>query len=218
LAAIQGQTDPVGTLTIPFPAESDTPFSLPLHRPAAASGIHLPFGNGYFYYDGTRGGRAGWYAAGGSEDGPRDDVILPPDRFFLLRNPTGEKIRLLLTGSVHRIEPSILLRTIEERVAREQPIAFAYPVPVSLRQTGLAESPAFAPSGNFFEPEDKLLVYDDPTHGYNPSPDRAYFYFAGSPELEAGWYEVGNPGTGPMDEKIILSAGTGVVLRKSGAP
>ena len=296
LAATQGQTDPVGMLQITFPAESDTPFSLPLHRPAAvsgkvggsgadgftipvvewsgagperlaaaphyvqltdgpmaglvypvadsgdgsitvadlglgdlasqgvapgqefrvipywtlgtlfpsgdsfpasshpgrprglvllpdeeASGINLPFGKGYFYYDGTRGGQAGWYSLGGSEDGLRDDVILPPDRFFLLRNPTGEETRLLLNGSVHRIKPSILLRTIEERVAREQPVAFAYPVDVSLRQTGLSESPAFAPSGNFFEPEDKLLVYDDPTYGYNPSPDRAYFYFAGSP-------------------------------------
>ena len=199
-----------------FPASSDlrSPQGLFLLPNVDTPGIHLPFGEALFYYDGSTGGTAGWYRLGEFGAGPQDDLPLAPDNFYMVRNSTDEDVQLVLTGSVHVVPTAILLRRIEADLAQDHQVGFSSPVDMSLAQSGLAESDAFARSSNSMAPTDRVQVYDGRSFGYNPTPAATYFYFAGTAENPAGWYEVGNLAAGRMDDRKLLKAGGGVVVRK----
>jgi uncharacterized protein (TIGR02597 family) len=169
----------------------------------AANGINLPAAKTYFFTSGH------WQQVGAGA-ASRDDDCLLPDSFLTIRHKIATATVLNPAGDVVFTKIAIPLATT---VAGRQDnyVALARPVAVSLDNSGLISSGAFATSPNNLARTDELLVFDNAAIKTNKSASAVYFHAGGM------WRKVGSGNTN-MGATNVFAPGTGVVIRKNSTP
>ncbi|WOO40725.1 TIGR02597 family protein [Rubellicoccus peritrichatus] len=180
---------------------------------SGTSGVNLPFDSSYLYHDGSQ-GAAGWYKVGSLGDGLQNDLPLPPDAYYVVRNNSGADVEMVLAGSVQMANFATIVSRLEDGSSQDVFIANSFPVATTLAESGLATSPAFTPSPDVFNPLDVVFVFDNDTVGINKPLGSSYLYHDGS-QGAAGWYQIGNLGAGLQDDVEVFQPGQGFVIRKA---
>jgi uncharacterized protein (TIGR02597 family) len=167
----------------------------------AGSGINLSTVGSYYFYNGA------WRRFGQSASVSRDDEILFPDSYVIVRNAANAGTLTQFGGVVtKRFVTPLVTRT---GTKQDNPVALPRPIPVSLQDSGLIASGAFAASTNSLVPTDVLLVFDNSVVGKNKSAAATYFYF------NNGWRRFGQPVSQDFGSTPVFGPGYGVVIRKA---
>lgn len=169
--------------------------------PGQGNGINQPASATYFFFGGA------WRKIGGGA-GIFDNVVLPPQQYFIVRNlSTTATLSFYALGDVDTVKLIIQL----ERLAgsdNDNPAAQGAPLPRTLAQLNLGGTAAFktatAPTGSG---GDKLLVWDNPSvsAGINRASSATYFYFGGA------WRKIGGGAT--IHNDTVLPGGSVALIR-----
>ncbi len=166
-----------------------------------ASGINLSVSASYYFYNGA------WRLFGQDATVSRNDDILLPDSYFIVRNgSTGGT--LVSTGNVQTRKFTIPLLT-ETGTRQDNPVAIARPIPVTLADSGLISSGAFATSTSPLNLADTLLVFDNTTSSRNKAASATYYYYNNA------WRKFGADASQDFGNTVVFSPGTGVQIRKA---
>ncbi len=166
-------------------------------------GINLASSATYFYFNNA------WRKIGLSFAIDKGDDILLPDTYFIVRNTNAAQTGTFTTyGRVLTGKAAMVLTTRPDR-AQDNPVALARPVPVTLAESNLIGSGAFAVTTNWVMPTDLLLVFDNTTRVINKSATGTYYYF------NNGWRKIGHPPTADFSNDAVFSANYGVIIRKA---
>ena len=145
---------------------------------------------------------------------PAGSTQLPPNQYFIVRQPAGAAdTQLLVTGSVQFASARLPLATLAANKSQDNLVALPIPLPVTLGTSLLTDSGAFTPTTNQFLVKDELLLFDNTQIGYNKSASAVYFYFAGNGSYTAGWYLFGN--MTQSASSVLLNPGQGYIIRKA---
>jgi uncharacterized protein (TIGR02597 family) len=138
------------------------------------------------------------------------DVIIPPDRYILVRQNTNAATALVLHGMAGAAPWRI---SVGRSAGGSVDNHFALPRPhaSTLNDSGLFESGAFRSSSRPGSRADDLLVYNLDLGGYNASPAATYYHYLGS------WRRVGG-GMTDFGEEPMLQPGYGFILRSTSSP
>ncbi len=176
-------------------------------------GINLSASATYLYYAGDSFSTAGWYRFG-SMSATVGTTRFAPNSYFIVRHPTGSvSTDLFVNGKVQMSGARISLATLAANRAQDNAVALPVPVPMSLSDSLLKESGAFASTTNMLSVTDELLVFNNATIGHNKSASAVYFYYAGDGFYSAGWYRFGD-----MSQTVgtlLLNPGEGYIVRKA---
>lgn len=167
----------------------------------AGTGINRAPSAGYFFYNGA------WRKIGGAVATSYNNVVIPPDTYILQRNKAAATT-LTQLGRVHPGQLSTLLETPASG-SQDNYAALAYPQPVTLRNTGLGGSAAFATSTDAANPADQLLMFDPAQTGINRLPAATYFYF------NSGWRKSGASIGTDFSDTVTLTPGSGFIVRRA---
>ncbi|MGH8048381.1 MAG: TIGR02597 family protein, partial [Chthoniobacterales bacterium] len=143
-----------------------------------ANGINSPPARTYYFSSGK------WKQVG-QGDAVKDDDCLLPDSFITIRHRVATATVLSPAGDVILSKLSIPLATATSG-KQDNFVSLARPVAVSLDDSGLVSSGAFASSPNNLARTDELLVFDNNTANTGKSASVVYFYAAGM------WRKVGS--------------------------
>ncbi len=166
-------------------------------------GINLASSATYFHFNNA------WRKIGLSFAIDKGDDILLPDSYFIVRNTNSAKAGTLTTyGRVPTGKAALVLTTRPDR-AQDNPVALARPVPVTLAESNLISSGAFAVTTNWVMPKDLLLVFDNTVRVINKSATGTYYYF------NNGWRKIGHAPTVDFSNDPVFSANYGVIIRKA---
>ncbi len=177
-------------------------------------GTNLAASKVYFYHDGSE-LDAGWYSDGDVAAGLQDDVIIPPNRYVLVRKSWNyDDSFITIAGEISLAPLGTVIRRIVADIPQDHAIGIALATDLAVSELGLEISDGFAASPDVFAPTDRLLVYGDFSFEMNPSAARVIFYHDGT-QLPAGWYQEGRIASGLMDD-FELTGGSRIVLRRSG--
>jgi uncharacterized protein (TIGR02597 family) len=166
-----------------------------------ATGINAAPAEGFFFFDG------GWRRIGRPITENHGGTILLPSGYFIVRNkPAATGGVLTATGRVPGTKIRVPLAT-QASGNQDNPLSFLRPVPVTLNQSGLVTSGAFASSDSTFNRRDELFVYGRTT-GFNPAASATYFFH------NNGWRKVGQPITEDFGDDLI-DVGSGFIVRKA---
>jgi len=214
-AGNQAELAPFWTLGTFYPAGqtnvSFVPSASPLVRQTellfydpAGTGVNRSSAETYYYYNGA------WRKVGAPVATSYNAKVLLPDTYFLQRNKAAATT--LTVGG--RVFTSKLATVVEARSATQQDnyMAVAYPVPVSLRNTGLVSGGAFSTSLSPLSRADQLFVFDPAQTGINRSPSATYYYYNG------GWRKIGAAVSVDFSDTLLLAPGSGFILRKAASP
>ena len=167
----------------------------------ASAGINLAPTVTYFFYNGA------WRRFGQSLTLNKNDDVLLPDAYFIVRNQafTGATTQ---TGNVLVKK---LVTPLATRVGGKQdnPVAVLRPIPVTLNDSGLISSGAFAPTTSVALRTDELLVFDNTVTGTNKSASATYFYYNGA------WRKFGSSLALDFGSTVVFSPNTAVQIRKA---
>lgn len=168
---------------------------------ASGTGINRAPAAGYYFYNGA------WRKVGSPVTSSFNAVIVPPDAYFLHRN----KAAATTLTQLGRVHPGKLATLLETRPAAAQDnfVAVAWPLGLTLRQTGLAGSAGFTASASALARTDELYVYDSAQTGINRAPSATYYYYNG------GWRKVGVSAATDFSDGVVLAAGGGFVVRRT---
>jgi uncharacterized protein (TIGR02597 family) len=155
----------------------------------------------FYYYNGA------WRKLGQPETDSYDNVVLLPDAYFLHRNK-GTATSLVENGRVFGGAVASFVAG-QPTGAQDNFAAIAYPLPVTLRQTGLVASGAFSSSPSEAEITDKLLVFKPDQIGYNHIVAATYYYANG------GWRKQGAPSDVDYSDTATVPGAHGFVIRKA---
>lgn len=195
-------TTPVGYISVSAPVSADSPFSIPLNRPASiqttaasGSGTSLTlnvggltvdqFTNKFFvqFNDGALAGR--YFVISGNNASSGSTTV------FTLEDSLGGS--LIGTPSVSVI-PFWTLNTL-------------FPAGAGV---GSSADP--------FVPESVVMFTDQVGTGINRATVGSYLYHAGSIDFPAGWYDSGNPFDGVKDDVVLIPDAMYIVRKESTAP
>jgi len=155
----------------------------------------------YFFANGA------WRRSGSSTSLSFDSTIIYPDSYFIIRN----KATATSLSHLGRVQTRALGSVLEAIPGGQNDnfVSLAYPADVTLANSGLISSGAFAVS---VPPTraDLLLVFDPSGTGYNRSASAIYFYANGA------WRKSG-ASTSLDFGQDKLPAGSGFIIRKAAA-
>lgn len=171
---------------------------------AQTAGINLAVSRRYFYYN------SAWRQIGQSLSVSKNDDLLVPDSYFIVRNSANSGT-LTQTGSVVMQKTAIILDT-ETSTKQDNAISLIRPIPVTLNQSGLISSGAFAASLSPGARTDELLVYDNTVAAKNKAASARYFYYNNA------WRKVGEDLSLDFGSTVVFGPGTGVQIRKGTTP
>jgi uncharacterized protein (TIGR02597 family) len=177
-----------------------------------ATGVNRSLLENFFYYDGSQGGDAGWYDVNDLGAGTQGGKLVPPDRALTVRNTKLSELEIVVTGEVPAVSVASLV--IAATVDNDSVLQVPFPIDLSLNQSALFESGAFADSSDPFSPTDLLYVYDPAGTGLNPSISATYFHYDGSQGGDAGWYNANDLGAGVIGTDPLLKSGSQILIRK----
>ncbi|MHB1156158.1 MAG: TIGR02597 family protein [Phycisphaerales bacterium] len=167
---------------------------------AATYGINKSASEVYYFLGGTSNK---WRRV--SPAGDADDVILPPQTAFIIRNEgSADPLQVVLTGLVEENPQARLLQIGTSQ--NDVPVATGKPHAVKLKDLGLGGSPAFVSSASAFALKDLLLVYSNTSTGINKGASAVYYY-----SNTQGWRRVSPAGDGNND---TIPATGGFIVRK----
>jgi uncharacterized protein (TIGR02597 family) len=163
------------------------------------AGINLSAAKIYFFNAGI------WKQVGQGNTNHNDD-ILQPNACFIVRHNVSTNTVLTTAG---RVITSLLASTLQTKTNMQQDncIALQRPVPISLNDSGLISSGAFAASPLPGSRTDEMLTFDNSVAARNKSSSQAYYFWNGA------WRQVGN-GSTDVGTNLIFQPGTGVIIRK----
>lgn len=198
-----GTLYPASQAGVSFIASSSTlshQTELYFYDPSGA-GINRAPATGYYFFNGS------WRKNGGVASTVYDSVVVAPDTYILQRNKAAATT-LTLTGRVH---PGRLSTFIETQASTKQDnyMAVSYPMPITLRNTGLAGTAAFTTSTSSLSHADELLVFDSTQTGINRAPSATYFYF------NSGWRKSGTSVSTDFSDSVTLAPGSGFIVRRA---
>lgn len=182
------------------------------------TGINIAPRKTYFFHDGSllpEG--AGWYDNDDIEAGRKDNVVLLPENFLVVRNSTAAALPLRVVGQVP-VDPlgATLGRPVEG--VQDSLATNPYPVAVSLGALGLVTSSIVDITGaDVLNPVDTVKFRVQPM-GFNPAPNKTYFYHDGS-LLTAGigWYDNDGLEEG-LQNDVLVPPGGSIIVRKGFGP
>jgi uncharacterized protein (TIGR02597 family) len=185
-----------GVLTSPTPGNRYTEILTPSFT---NSGINLSAAKISYYNGGT------WKQVSDGAVNHNDDIILP-NTHFIVRHNVSTNTTLTLMGSVATTKLAINLQT-QTTTDQDNYIGLMRPAAVSLTDSGLINSGAFAASPLPGSRTDELLVFDNTTANRNKSASAVYYYWNNA------WRQVG-AGSTDVGANLIFQPGTGVIIRK----
>ena len=162
------------------------------------SGINLSASAIYFFNSGI------WKQVGHSVD--HGDDIIAPNTWFTVRHNVSTNTSVILSGIADTSLWTIPLRT-SATAQQDNLISSPRPSSVSLNDSGLITSGAFAQSPLPGSRTDELLTFDNSLITKNKSASAIYFYWSNA------WHRVGF-GTADFGADKVFSPGTGVIIRK----
>ena len=168
---------------------------------SAGAGINRAPAATYYFFNGA------WRKVGSAATVSFDSKVVLPDAYFLHRNKAAATT-LTLVG---RVQPGKLGTLVEARsdVAQDNFVAVAYPLGLTLRQLGLADTAGFTTSMSTLARADELYVYDSAQTGINRAPSASYYYYDG------GWRKVGASAATDFSDSVTLPAGGGFIVRRA---
>jgi uncharacterized protein (TIGR02597 family) len=174
-------------------------------------GQNLVIGSSYYFYSGAAAPGTGWRKAGVTDALANDEVIYP-DNFFIIRTKAGQASSLTMLGGVQMCTLCAPLSTRAANTDQDNPVALPVASNLTLKQTNLFESGAFAPStGHTFGTRgDQLFVFDNTVVGHDKIPSKTYYYFNGA---NPGWRMAGDTAT-VRDTDVVISPTTAIIVRK----
>ena len=190
------------------------PVSRILLPDGAAAGIRLAPASSFFYYSGSDHGGEGWRKFGASPNVKFDDQLLRPGSSFMVRHDSGPGTIFENLGVVPSAAFSTRLGTIAPNLPQDHSLGLGIPVSVSLADSGLFQSGAFAGSAVPDVPADELHVFDFSIPAKNRVPSAVYYYYTGTQNGGPGWRLKGDVGT-PRDLAMVFEPARGFVIRKA---
>ena len=184
------------------------------------TGVDLAPAASYYYFTGAGQGGPGWRKAGAISTIVNDEVLYP-DNYFIVRHNVATATSLTQMGTVQIGQVQLPLSTLA--AGENQDIAVAIPVPasLSLTQSNLFESGAFAGSSSHSlgSRKDELYVWDNAVVATSKSPDLQYYYFTGAGQGGPGWRKAGDINT-IRNSEVVIAPGKTIAIRKKtlGAP
>jgi uncharacterized protein (TIGR02597 family) len=163
----------------------------------SGSGINLASSVTYFYSGTT------WHTTADTGGDHTDDILIP-DGYFTQRNP-GTATNLTSIGAVLTKKQTIPLLTSASHKS-DNFVSMTRPIDVSLNNSGLIASGAFASSPNAIARTDELFVYNNAAIGINKASSATYFYSGGL------WHTTAD--TSGDHGNDLIPAGTGFIIRK----
>ncbi len=185
----------------------------------AAGGTELPKITFQYANDPALSGFA-WRRVGANPFQSFNDYVLPPQKYFVVRNNGTTKLHYKAEGNIETVTLGQYLATKDH--AYDIPTGTGRPTPVKLRELNLGGTAAFETTMNPFAPADQLLVFDNanpPTPPEVPSPAHTFIY-APHPTNPAdlAWRRVGSNPAQSWDD-FELPAGSAFIIRKgAGSP
>ena len=197
-----------------FPVSSNilSPQGSVSFKDLTSPGINRPISVEYIYYDGSAGGTAGWYDNNNLGSGLKDDTVISPETYMIIRNSSDSEVEIDLLGTV-LTENFGMLVAANSSGFQDNYLVNPFPVPLSLSASGLSNT-VVRPSPNILAPVDRLFLYNPVGIGINRSISAEYFYYDGSMGGSAGWYDANDLGSGPQGE-VEIPAASGFIVRKS---
>ena len=171
-------------------------------------GINLSPGLAYYFLTNATFPNGIWQQVGALTTNKNDDVLLP-DNYFIVRHNTASNTLFTASGSVPVSKLTVPL-VAENFTKQDNFVALTRPVTNSLNESGLIQSGAFIGSPTTFSRTDELLVFDNSVAAKNKAPSDRYFYLSPSNT----WCKVGF-GTTDMGNEPVFTPGTGVIIRKN---
>jgi len=148
-----------------------------------------------------------WQKVGAGTTNKNDDVLLP-DNYFIVRHNTASNTVFTAQGSVPVSKLTVSLST-ETSTKQDNFVALTRPVTNTLDESALFQSGAFLASLSTLNRVDELLVFDNSQVAKNKAAAATYFYLSTSNT----WCRVGS-GTTNMGNQPVFVPGTGVIIRK----
>jgi uncharacterized protein (TIGR02597 family) len=145
-----------------------------------------------------------WQQVGAGTTSKNDDVLLP-DNYFIVRHNTDSNTVFTALGSVPVSKLTVPLST-ETTTKQDNFVALTRPATNTLDESGLVQSGAFIASPSVFNRSDELLVFDNNQIAKNKAAKDTYYYLG-------TWRRVGS-GTIDMGSQPVFTPGTGVIIRK----
>jgi len=170
-------------------------------------GINLSPGPAYYFLTNATFPNGIWQQVGTLTTNKNDDVLLP-DNYFIVRHNTASNTVFTAQGSVPVSKLAVPLAT-EAFTKQDNFVALSRPVTATLNESGLIQSGAFIGSPTTFSRTDELLVFNNAVAAKNKAPSARYFYLSPSNT----WCKVGF-GTTDMGSQPVFTPGIGVIIRK----
>lgn len=165
------------------------------------AGINLATTKSYFFYN------SAWRQTGQSLAISKNDDILIPDTYFIVRNGANAGT-FTQAGSVV-LKKSVVPLLTQASTKQDNAVALTRPVPVSLNDSGLISSGAFVASASPAVRKDELLVFDNTVAAKNKAASAIYYYY------NNGWRKVGQSAATDFGATIVFGPDTGVQIRKA---
>ena len=168
----------------------------------AGAGINLSSASTYYLYTNT--GSIYWRKVGFSTT--NNDDVLPQLNYLVIRQKVATNNTFTSFGDVVLTKVNIPV-TINTTNKQDNALALPRPIDVSLTDSGLLASGAFAPSANTVTHKDELLVFDNTATNFNKSAASTYYYY------NSQWRKVGN--SNDYSTSNVFTSGAGFILRKA---
>jgi uncharacterized protein (TIGR02597 family) len=172
----------------------------------SGTGINLSARATYYFYKPAGSPTGTWYKHGDLDNG-KDDEVLLPDVYFIVRHnnsPVGTVFTAYGSVSLSKLNIPVLA---QPSAAQDNFVALARPASITLDESGLIESGAFQPSPSF-SPTDQLFVFDNTTVAMNKSAAATYYY------RDNAWRKFGDL-FGDYGQTPVFTPGTGIIIRKA---
>jgi uncharacterized protein (TIGR02597 family) len=186
-----------GIFASPTPGNRYTELLIP---DTASQGINLSATKVLYFNGGS------WKQVGQGTTNHNDDIFAP-NSFFIVRHNVATNSTLTTLGSVVSANLAIALQSTTT-TQQDNAVALARPVAVSLDDSGLVSSGAFAASPLPGSRTDELQMFDNTVAQKNKSSSAIYYYWSGA------WRKVG-AGNTDVGSDQVFRPGTGVVIRKA---
>ena len=166
----------------------------------ANTGINGAAASTFFFFSGA------WRQTGQSVSVSRNDQVVPPGSPIKIRNAANSGV-LVAAGAVAMQKLALPLAT-QMGVQQDNVLALSRPVPVSLNDSGLVASGAFAASPNALARTDLLMVTDNTVPGLNKAASIFYIYY------NSGWRKLGQPLSADFGSDVVFDSSKSVSIRK----
>lgn len=169
----------------------------------AAAGINLPVSATYYFFNNA------WRKVGDPPSNSFDGTVVEPGSYIIQRNKTAATT-FSLYGRVPTGVVSTVINAQGGTAKQDNTASLSFPLTVTLDNSNLRGSGAFATSPSSFVHSDELYVFDNTAAGTNKVAAAVYYYYNNA------WRKVGEPVTSDFGATAVFAPGTGVIIRKSG--